>query len=169
MAYGLLAALPSVNGMYSSLFPGLIYWIFGTSHHVSIGAYAVVSMMVGATVTKMQAKYAPPIGFNQTLNEMNMLNNLTFVDTTNFISSDHNTAITLIAASQCFWVGLIHFLMGILQLGFLTTYFSEPLVKGFTAASAFMVCTSQLKSIFGLSLTIYYGTFSLIKVNFLNK
>ena len=53
MAYGLLANLPSVNGIYTSLYPGLIYCLFGTSQHISIGAYAVVSMMVGNTVTKV--------------------------------------------------------------------------------------------------------------------
>jgi sulfate anion transporter 6 len=166
MAYGLLALLPSVYGLYTSLFAGLVYWIFGTSHHISIGAYAVVSMLVGGTVSKLQSKYAPPEGFNSTLNEINRLNNLPFIDSSNFLDTNHNTALALIAASQCFWVGLIHFLMGALQLGFLSTYFSEPLVKGFTVASAFQVCTSQLKSIFGLQITTYHGSFSLIKVIF---
>ena len=53
MAYGMLASLPSNNGIYTSLFPGLIYWIFGTSQHISIGAYAVVSMLVSNTVVKV--------------------------------------------------------------------------------------------------------------------
>jgi hypothetical protein len=53
MAYGMLAGLPSTNGIYTSLFPGLIYWIFATSQHISIGAYAVVAMLVSNTVTKV--------------------------------------------------------------------------------------------------------------------
>lgn len=166
MAYGLLASLASVYGLYTSLFAGLVYWIFGSSHHISIGSYAVVSIMVGSTVHKLQSKYAPPLGFNETLNEINKQNNFSFIDTSQFLSNDRDKARALIAASQCFWVGLIHLIMGLLQLGFLSSFFPEPLIKAFTSASAIHVCTSQLKSFFGIKMRNYYGPFKIIKVNF---
>ena len=113
----------------------------------------------------MSSLYVPPLNFNQTLNEFHWVNNSTeYIDNSKFLSVDRNTALTQIASSQCFWVGMIHFLMGLFQLGFLCTLFTETLIKGFTAASAVLVCTSQLKSIFGLPLTRYYGPFNLIKV-----
>lgn len=52
-----------------------------------------------------------------------------------------------------------------LQLGFLSTYLSEPIVKAFTSAAAFHVTVSQLQSMLGLRLPRHTGTFSLFKVN----
>jgi len=51
-----------------------------------------------------------------------------------------------------------------LQLGFLSTYLSEPIVKAFTSAAAFHVTVSQLQSMLGLRLPRYAGAFSLFKV-----
>jgi len=41
MAYALLAELPPVVGLYMAFFPVLMYFIFGTSKHISMGKYAI--------------------------------------------------------------------------------------------------------------------------------
>ena len=48
MAYAMLAGLPPVYGLYASLFPLLIYTLFGTSRHLGIGPVALDSLLVAA-------------------------------------------------------------------------------------------------------------------------
>ena len=57
--------------------------------------------------------------------------------------------------------------MFVLQLGFLSTYLSEPIVKAFTSAAAFHVTVSQLQSMLGLRLARHTGNFALFKVSLL--
>lgn len=56
-----------------------------------------------------------------------------------------------------------------LQLGFLSTYLSEPIVKAFTSAAAFHVTVSQLQNMLGLRLPRHTGTFSLFRVSMLPR
>lgn len=55
MAYASLAGLEPIYGLYSCFFPALTYMFFGTSRHVSIGTFAVASMMVGAVKAEFMA------------------------------------------------------------------------------------------------------------------
>ncbi|MBT8206185.1 MAG: sulfate permease [Eudoraea sp.] len=48
MAYAMIAGLPPVYGLYASLFPLLIYAVFGTSRHLGIGPVAMDSLLVAA-------------------------------------------------------------------------------------------------------------------------
>ena len=47
--------------------------------------------------------------------------------------------------------------MALIQVGFLATYLSGPLISGFMCASAFHVVGSQLGSLFGISLPRVHG------------
>ncbi|NBC09771.1 MAG: sulfate permease [Bacteroidetes bacterium] len=50
MAYGLLAGLPPIYGLYASIVPLLLYAVFGTSRQLSVGPTAVVALLVAAGI-----------------------------------------------------------------------------------------------------------------------
>ena len=50
MAYAMLAGLPPIYGLYSSLVPVAIYAIFGSSRQLAVGPVAMVSLLVAAGV-----------------------------------------------------------------------------------------------------------------------
>ncbi|XP_077529287.1 prestin-like [Haemaphysalis longicornis] len=55
--YSLLAGVSPIYGLYTSLFPMIMYAIFGSSRHASIGAFAVVSIMTGNLVEENKHDY----------------------------------------------------------------------------------------------------------------
>lgn len=50
MAYGMLAGLPPIYGLYASIVPLILYAIFGTSRQLAVGPVAMVSLLVLAGV-----------------------------------------------------------------------------------------------------------------------
>ncbi|XP_034101746.1 sulfate anion transporter 1 [Drosophila albomicans] len=50
IAYGILAGVSAGNGLYMAVFPVLVYMLLGTSKHISIGTFAVASMMTQKVV-----------------------------------------------------------------------------------------------------------------------
>lgn len=45
MAYGILAGVTAGVGLYMAFFPVLVYVVLGTSRHISMGTFSVISMM----------------------------------------------------------------------------------------------------------------------------
>uniref|UniRef100_A0A3P8SXI8 Solute carrier family 26 member 6 n=1 Tax=Amphiprion percula TaxID=161767 RepID=A0A3P8SXI8_AMPPE len=140
MAYALLAAVPPVFGLYSSFYPVLIYFIFGTSKHISVGTYAVMSVMIGGVTERL----APESDFTT-------WDNVT------------NSSIVDIAARDAERIRVaVAILLGLVQFGFVVTYLSDPLVRGYTTGAAIHVIVSQLKYTFGINPPRYSGPLSLI-------
>ncbi|CAN9515549.1 unnamed protein product [Ophioblennius macclurei] len=148
MAYALLASLRPVYGLYTSLFPVLVYFIFGTSRHISVGTFAVLSIMVGSVTERL----APDSDF---------IGNGT--NGTEVLDIDARDAERVkVACALTLLTGIFQILLGVVRFGFVVTYLSEPLVRGYTTGSACHVCVSQLKYLFGVKPSRFSGPFSLI-------
>lgn len=63
-----------------------------------------------------------------------------------------------------FCLPCVQILLGLVQFGFVVTYLSEPLVRGYTTGAAVHVIVSQLKYVFGIHPKRYSGPISLIYV-----
>uniref|UniRef100_A0A0K0FZM6 FI18412p1 (inferred by orthology to a D. melanogaster protein) n=1 Tax=Strongyloides venezuelensis TaxID=75913 RepID=A0A0K0FZM6_STRVS len=144
MAYASLAGVPPIYGLYSSFFACIVYMFFGTSRHISIGVFAVVSMMTGAT----RIKYVN--------DEIENINSTIIQPVVEVIDS-----LTL-TSTITFTVGLIQIIMGIFRLSFLTNYMSDSLVSGFTTGAACHVFMSQLNKVFGYKIPKHSGIGMLI-------
>ncbi len=55
LAYGQLAGLPPVHGLYAALGALALYGLFGTSRHLNVGPEATVATLVATTVTPLAA------------------------------------------------------------------------------------------------------------------
>lgn len=167
MAYGMLTTLDPVYGLYTSFFPVIIYFFFGTSRHISIGTFAVACLMMGSAIEK--GLKSPNVHIITTCvnvtSSVTPVSNLTneTVQQLSLSCSDNTESVKLqIAMAVTFMVGLIQLVMGLTRLGFVTTYLSDPLISGFTTGAACHVFTSQIKHVFGISTDRYSGAFKLI-------
>ncbi|XP_008201712.1 prestin isoform X1 [Tribolium castaneum] len=145
MAYGLLGNVPPVVGIYMAFFPVLIYFIFGTSRHVSIGTFAIICLMTGKVVNQYSS--------------IEILQNGTVVTTPSPNPEMPLYTNVEVATTVTFAVAMIQLVMYSLRLGVVSTLLSETLVNGFTCASAFHVVSSQIKDLFGIPIKKRRGNF----------
>nr|XP_015203560.1 PREDICTED: solute carrier family 26 member 6 [Lepisosteus oculatus] len=150
MAYALLASVPPVFGLYSSLYPFLVYFIFGTSRHISIGTFAVVSIMVGGVTERV----APDHDF--------LVNGTNGSGVIDIAARDAQRVQVAVAATVL--AGIFQVVLGLVRFGFVVTYLSEPLVRGYTTAAATYVVITQLKYIFGIHPKRHSGPLALVYI-----
>lgn len=123
LAYAMLAGLPPQTGLYASLLPLIAYALFGSSGPLSVGPFAITSIMTATALASF---------FNQ---------------------HDFQAGQMIIAASLlALLTGMCLLSFGIFRLGFLTNFISFPVVTGFISASALIIASSQLGSILGLTI-----------------
>uniref|UniRef100_A0A3Q2E2W0 Solute carrier family 26 member 3 n=1 Tax=Cyprinodon variegatus TaxID=28743 RepID=A0A3Q2E2W0_CYPVA len=144
LAFSLLASLPPSYGLYTAFFPVLTYFFLGTSRHISVGPFPVLSLMVGAVVTRL----VPDEGAHANI--------------TDFEGLTQDQRRVLVASSMTFLMGIFQLAMGVLQVGFIVVYLSETLVSGFTTAAAVHILVSQLKFVLGLTVPGISGPLSII-------
>lgn len=151
MAYGMLTTLPPIYGLYASLIPVLVYFLMGSSKHLSIGTFAIISLMVGEVVQKNMNVNFPSRSNGTTDSQYDQL----------LVESRIEYAVTV-----SFLVGAIQFVLGFFRVGFITIFLSDPLISGFTTGAAFHVFSSQVKHLVGMRIPRdkTSGYFSLFKL-----
>ncbi|XP_056429489.1 prestin isoform X4 [Hyla sarda] len=152
LAYALLAAVPPVFGLYSSFYPVFLYTFFASSRHVSIGTFAVISLMVGGVAIRI----APDAMFN--IVEANVTNSTEHLQKIEKRDAERVRVVVAITLLS----GLIQLCLGIFRFGFVAIYLTEPLVRGFTTAAAVHVFISQLKYLSGIKTNRYSGPLAVI-------
>uniref|UniRef100_A0A8C5R8C7 STAS domain-containing protein n=1 Tax=Leptobrachium leishanense TaxID=445787 RepID=A0A8C5R8C7_9ANUR len=140
LAFALLVNVTPGYGLYAAFFPVIIYFFFGTSKHISVGPFPVLSLMVGTAVLRLV-----PDDTNNNSTDITAL----------------NEARVNVAASVTVLAGIFQLALGLLQVGFIVIYLSDALISGFTTAAAIHVLVSQLKFILGLTVKSYSGPLSL--------
>lgn len=123
LAYAMLAGLPPQTGLYASLLPLVAYALLGSSGPLSVGPFAITSIMTATALASL------------------------------FSTNNFNTEQMLISAAMlALFSGLFLLAFGLFRLGFLTNFISFPVVTGFIAASAIIIASSQFGSILGLNI-----------------
>lgn len=61
IAYSLLAGQEPIYGLYTSFFASIIYCLFGTSRHISVGIFGILCLMIGEVVDREVHKACPDI------------------------------------------------------------------------------------------------------------
>ncbi|XP_016311060.1 pendrin-like [Sinocyclocheilus anshuiensis] len=156
VAYALLASVAPVYGLYSAFFPILTYFVLGTSRHISVGPFPVTCLMVGSVVLTL----APDEHFLRSVNITGVNETVTDERLTEIDVEAREAQRILVACTMTVLVGLFQVAMGLMKVGFLVRYLSDPLVGGFTTAAAFHVFISQIKTILSVPIYNHNGFFS---------
>ncbi|KAL8602028.1 hypothetical protein ACOMHN_008519 [Nucella lapillus] len=158
LAFGALTSVKVENGLFTSVWPVLIYVFFGTSAHVSMGTSAVICILTAATVDRLGVEWAA---------DKPWLTNLTTagINGTPILLDDVPEYLDYkeeIAMGVAFVSGLMMIVLGLLKLGFITFYLSESFFTAFTSAAAVHIGTSQVPAMLGLKLPRFAGVFKII-------
>ncbi|CAO2638971.1 Sulfate anion transporter 1 [Lemmus lemmus] len=150
IAYSLLAGLQPIYSLYTSFFANLIYFLMGTSRHVNVGIFSLLCLMVGQVVDRelQLAGFDPSQDSLGPRNNGSTLNNSTTTLVLGLQDCGQPTKLTVLH---------LQVLMGILRLGFVSTYLSQPLLDGFAMGASVTILTSQAKHLLGVRIPRHQG------------
>ncbi|NWR46868.1 S26A2 protein, partial [Regulus satrapa] len=137
-----------------NFFCNIIYAATATSRHASVGSFGVLCLMVGRSVARhlQLAGYGDGTGLGDSASPA----------ANGTEACDRSCYAITVALSLTFLVGLYQILLGVLQMGFVAVYLSEPLLGGFVTGSSLTIITSQMKYLLGLKIPRHEGVGSFI-------
>ncbi|ELK17261.1 Sulfate transporter [Pteropus alecto] len=161
IAYSLLAGQEPIYGLYTSFFASIIYFLLGTSRHISVGIFGILCLMIGEVVDRELNKagydsshIAPTLGM--------VSNGSTLLNHTSGRICDRSCYAVRVGSTVTFIAGVYQVAMGFFQVGFVSIYLSDALLSGFVTGASFTILTSQAKYLLGLRLPRSNGVGSLI-------
>ena len=122
LAYGEMAGVQRINGLYASLFAMLVYGIFGSSGRLIIGAEAAVAILVASSLSSIG------VGGG---------------------GADRYVGVAMI---QAMMVGVFLIAAGYARIGFIADFFPETVIVGFINGVGLIIIFSQVGSLFGIEL-----------------
>ncbi|XP_041513303.1 anion exchange transporter isoform X2 [Microtus oregoni] len=143
LSFAILSSVHPVFGLYGSLFPAIIYAIFGMGHHVATGTFALTSLISANAVERL----VPQSSRNLTTQSNSSVLGL----------SDFELQRIGVAAAVSFLGGVIQVAMFVLQLGSATFLVTEPVISAMTTGAATHVVTSQVKYLLGIKMPYISG------------
>jgi len=126
ISYATLAGMPVEFGLYCSIVPVYAYSIFGTSRQAAVGTSALSSLTFQSVAYPLVNPTDGPMTAELTAQYAQLGIQLAFV------------------------IGLIYLGFGILQLGFINSFFSKAVMSGFITGTVVVIILSQLKYILGI-------------------
>jgi sulfate permease, SulP family len=124
MAYAGIAGLPPQAGLYTLVAALLVYALFGTSRHLSVGATSATSALLASSA-------------------------LVAVGVATVDDADPSTY-QAYASAFVLVTGLVFLAAGLAKLGFITQFLSKPVMDGFVLGLALFVAVGQLNKLFGV-------------------
>ena len=154
MAFGILSSLAPKYGLYTSFYPVIMYVIFGTCPYVSFGTNAVIALF---TANLVQSHVLPPNAGSGGSNTTNNSILSEVVNDNNFLEAK-----VALAAGSSLIVGVLLLILGLLRLGFISSYMSSPFVGSFTTTAAIHIITSQIPKAIGVEIPLISGPGKLV-------
>jgi len=158
LAFSILTGLAPVFGLYTSFFPVITYFFLGTSRHLSIGSFAVISLLTHSAVIRLAPDPTDPT-LHHAFNNYSELLKFPFSNLTSLEMRRIE-----IATSISFLSGLIQFAIGLFRLGFILSLLSPAIIKSLTICSALYVMTSQFTAMLGIVIPNSSGLCQPVKV-----
>ncbi|XP_048781566.1 testis anion transporter 1 isoform X7 [Lagopus muta] len=137
--------LPTINGFLSAFCCSVLYVVFGSSHHISIGSFSILNLVVKNILKSLDLNKT--LSFNSSL--------VNFSDPTLLKGYVETLALT---ASVTFMTGIIQLLLGCFCLKSVTAYLPKALIDAYLSAAALLVIVSQFTFIFDIVLDIHKGS-----------